>query len=168
MKKIFIILLIAPLLLTSCEYILRKNDSKDSKNEDLKNIVLGSDKDKHGCVTSAGYRWSEVKQNCVRIFEEGMRLIPANDSLIYTEDYTDQAQLNAYLIIDSIKSTAEVFIAADTSNTIVLKGVEDNIYKNKDWNLTLGKEFKLSKNGITKFKSPVAIERKNIGSDVEE
>lgn len=167
MKKIFIILLITPLFLSSCDYILRKKDSRDTNSEELKNIVLGNDKDKHGCVTSAGYRWSEVKQNCIRIFEEGMRLVPANDSISYVEDVNDQALLNAYLIVDSLKSTAEVFIAADTAYTIVLKQYK-NVYKNEDWNLTLGKEFKLSKNGKVKFKSPIALERKTIGSDIEE
>ena len=31
---------------------------------------VGSDKDEHGCIGSAGYTWCEVKQKCVREWEE--------------------------------------------------------------------------------------------------
>lgn len=32
--------------------------------------LIGNDKDEHGCIPSAGYLWSEVKQACVRPWEE--------------------------------------------------------------------------------------------------
>lgn len=32
--------------------------------------LLGGDKDIHGCIGSAGYQWCEVKQKCLRIWEE--------------------------------------------------------------------------------------------------
>ena len=32
--------------------------------------MLGSDKDKRGCIGSAGYAWCEAKQKCLRSFEE--------------------------------------------------------------------------------------------------
>lgn len=44
---------------------------KTVKNQDVK---VGSDRDKHGCIASAGYTWSEVQQNCIRLFEKGIRL----------------------------------------------------------------------------------------------
>merc|ERR1712048_506282 len=31
---------------------------------------LGSDKDDHGCIGTAGYSWCEDKQKCLRIWEE--------------------------------------------------------------------------------------------------
>ena len=31
---------------------------------------LGSDRDAHGCIASAGYSWCEVKQSCIRPWEE--------------------------------------------------------------------------------------------------
>lgn len=33
--------------------------------------MVGSDKDEHGCIGSAGYSWCESKNKCLRIFEEG-------------------------------------------------------------------------------------------------
>lgn len=38
------------------------------------NVKVGSDRDKHGCIASAGYTWSEAQQNCIRLFEKGIRL----------------------------------------------------------------------------------------------
>ena len=31
---------------------------------------LGSERDIHGCIPSAGYRWCEVTQKCIRPWEE--------------------------------------------------------------------------------------------------
>jgi hypothetical protein len=33
--------------------------------------VVGSDRDIHGCIGSAGYSWCESKQKCLRVWEEG-------------------------------------------------------------------------------------------------
>lgn len=35
---------------------------------------VGGDRDKHGCIGSAGYQWSEVQQDCIRVFEKGIRM----------------------------------------------------------------------------------------------
>ena len=49
--------------------------------QSAKEIVLrhqtlrpGSDRDEHGCIGSAGYTWSEVRHDCIRLFEEAIRL----------------------------------------------------------------------------------------------
>jgi hypothetical protein len=33
-------------------------------------IIVGGDRDEHGCIGSAGYQWCESKQKCLRIWEE--------------------------------------------------------------------------------------------------
>jgi len=32
--------------------------------------LIGGDIDEHGCLIAAGYSWCEVKQKCLRIWEE--------------------------------------------------------------------------------------------------
>jgi len=32
--------------------------------------IIGGDKDSHGCLIGAGYSWCEVKQKCLRVWEE--------------------------------------------------------------------------------------------------
>ena len=39
----------------------------------------GSDRDAHGCIGSAGYIWSEVRQDCIRLFEQGIRTVDSFD-----------------------------------------------------------------------------------------
>ena len=33
-------------------------------------LIIGGDKDKGGCLIGAGYSWCEVKQKCLRVWEE--------------------------------------------------------------------------------------------------
>ena len=40
--------------------------------------IVGGDRDKHGCIGSAGYQWSEVQQDCIRVFEKGIRMTAAS------------------------------------------------------------------------------------------
>jgi hypothetical protein len=35
-----------------------------------KKPIVGGDRDKHGCIGSAGYTWCEKKQKCIRPWEE--------------------------------------------------------------------------------------------------
>lgn len=36
--------------------------------------LIGGNKDEHGCLTAAGYTWSELRGDCIRIFEDGVRV----------------------------------------------------------------------------------------------
>lgn len=66
--------------------------------------LVGGDRDEHGCIASAGYRWSRVQQRCIRPFEEGVRLLPV-------EDPQDSSAVLAATVIFSIDSLrAEVFL----------------------------------------------------------
>ena len=38
--------------------------------------TVGADRDKHGCIGSAGYQWSALIGQCVRLFEQAVRLAP--------------------------------------------------------------------------------------------
>ena len=55
----------ASILLAGC------GNAKNKKGED--NLV-GNDKDDHGCIASAGYTWSEVRKDCIRLWEQGVRM----------------------------------------------------------------------------------------------
>ena len=37
---------------------------------------VGADKDAHGCIGSAGYTYSVVRKDCIRLWEEGTALTP--------------------------------------------------------------------------------------------
>lgn len=39
--------------------------------------IVGGDKDVHGCIGSAGYTWCEIKQKCLRVWEEKCEVVSA-------------------------------------------------------------------------------------------
>jgi len=63
---------IARLLLISTAAILSacSGDTAPEPGAQAKNApVVGSDRDAHGCITSAGYRWCAVENECRRPWE---------------------------------------------------------------------------------------------------
>lgn len=48
------------------------NVSENASNDGPENesVLVGGDKDEHGCIGSAGYAWCEAKQKCLRSWEE--------------------------------------------------------------------------------------------------
>jgi maltose-binding protein MalE len=76
MKKtstILIVILIVILAITGTYYITSKKTLKKTPiaiETDTKDMLVGNDKDAHGCIGSAGYTWCEVKNKCLRVWEE--------------------------------------------------------------------------------------------------
>jgi hypothetical protein len=66
--------------------------------------LVGSDKDSHGCIGSAGYTWSVVKDSCIRLFESGTRFI-SYDAATGVEDSSNAA----FLVLSNDQSKAEAF-----------------------------------------------------------
>ncbi len=59
-------------------------------NTDDKPARVGADRDAHGCIRSAGYTFSALKNACVRLWEDGFALLPVNPA--------EDAALAAYVI----------------------------------------------------------------------
>lgn len=68
-------------------------------NED-KTPLVGADRDEHGCIASAGYTWSTLKNTCIRLWEEGKTLLPAQQ--------TEGTIMTAY-VVDG-EGSVEVFL----------------------------------------------------------
>jgi len=81
--------------------------------------MVGGDQDAHGCKGSAGYTWSVVKNECIRIFESGVRLDPKAPNLDKT--------LSAFVVFKSEQNDAQAEIFMPTSKeSILLKKAQDN------------------------------------------
>ena len=64
-------------------------------------VMVGNDRDKHGCKASAGYIWSELKGECVRIWEVGSKLMYTqanhpNEVTTFVVFNTDSTQLETF------------------------------------------------------------------------
>ena len=55
------------LFFSACNFI--NGDEKLDENATIDPEPVGGQKDEHGCLVPAGYTWSALKQECVRIFE---------------------------------------------------------------------------------------------------
>ena len=69
-----------------------------------KEQLVGGDRDKHGCIGSAGYTWSNIQNKCVRIFEVGIRLNPSQLE-------PNQAVISAFILFNKNQRKAELFIS---------------------------------------------------------
>lgn len=83
--------------------------------------VVGGDKDVHGCKASAGYTYSQLRNNCVRVFEQKIKLKEVGSDKSYTS-------MTAVIFSKDMKK-AEVFIPDASAKSIIL----DRQGKDKLW-----------------------------------
>lgn len=91
--------------------------------------MVGNDADPHGCKASAGYRWSVLRNECIRIFEAGVRLDPVAKDL--------EQSLSAFVVVktDSSDQEIELFVPYEEQTIIVKKESADK-WKNDKYLLT--------------------------------
>ena len=79
MKKKIIIIAFGLLIIVLVVLFLGKfNKIKNIETPNGDNTqIVGGDRDAHGCIGSAGYSWCEVKNKCLRIWEEKCEVAPA-------------------------------------------------------------------------------------------
>ncbi len=128
MKKV-VLLLVCCSTFWACDKIFKEPAESQEMEEMDAQQVVGGEKDEHGCIPSAGYIWSEVKQNCLRVFEEGYRLNP-----VATLSSDNVATSSAFVLFNEDKSKAEVFIPNEKAGIILDKKDKDT-YENKRYKL---------------------------------
>lgn len=69
---------------------------------------LGGDQDEHGCKGSAGYVWSEVQKDCIRVFEKGIRT-----------EAVDGNNASAFIVFSPDSTRAELFFSDGQPNEIL-------------------------------------------------
>jgi hypothetical protein len=57
----------------------KQSDKSDSVMNPRENSRVGSDRDEHGCIGSAGYVWCESKQKCLRAWEEQCQTVQISE-----------------------------------------------------------------------------------------
>ena len=95
----FLLLMCVSLLFTSC------GNSQSKKGEENK---VGDDKDAHGCIASAGYTWSEVLKDCIRLWEKGVRVADVADK-----------EKAAYITSHFTRGLVELFFSDDRPSEIL-------------------------------------------------
>ena len=157
MKKILVLFVLSFAIL-SCDFF--KNSDEVKPKEAKKDLVLGGDKDKDGCLSSAGYTWSKLNKECVRAFS-GIQLLP-NVS-------TDDETLCAYVLFSESGDQAELFLP-NVDESIILERKGKNLpWTNTEWELIPLNGYQLKKSGKLVFSGDGEIGNKISGSlDSEE
>ena len=119
--------------------------------------IVDVDKDKNGCLASAGYTWSKLNQECVKAFT-GMQLNPVDNAS--TEDET----LCAYVLFNENADKAEIFLPDDKS-FIVTKNGQIKTWIYNDYQLIAHNGYELKKAGVLVFSGDGELGNKVSGSD---
>jgi len=83
--------------------------------------MVGGDKDVHGCRGSAGYTYSQLRNDCVRVFEQKIKLKEVNPA-------GSSTSMTAVIFSKNMKK-AEIFIPDGSAKSIIL----DRQSKGKIW-----------------------------------
>lgn len=80
---IFFLILIILLLISILIIFNYPNNNTNIKTNNNQEKLIGGDKDQGGCLIAAGYSWCEIKNKCLRIWEEPC-ISEKNQNLIET------------------------------------------------------------------------------------
>ncbi|KAF2508463.1 hypothetical protein EYY60_15140 [Flavobacterium zhairuonense] len=137
MKKIILLAVIVVASFSCAKKVSpEKSESQEPKSETKKETVVGADSDVHGCKASAGYTWSTLKKECIRVFE-GTKLSHYDDGKEYTTA--------SYVIFDGNK--AELFLDTQKESIILERKSEGDSWKKDDLELIPWKGYVLKKGG---------------------
>ena len=97
-------LICAGTLLAGCGNGGKKEAETSEKKE--KGAVVGSDKDNNGCIASAGYTWSEVQKDCIRLWEKGVRMNAVDDAgkTLFLVFSPDSAQVELFFSEEGVSN----------------------------------------------------------------
>jgi len=98
--------------------------------EEMKNAgnprAVGADRDEHGCIGSAGYTFSTLKNECVRLWEEGFSLLPVGQ-----EDYS----LAAHGMMSEDHRQIELFVPGEKASVLLTRDGQEWKSEHTPWRL---------------------------------
>ncbi len=133
MKKIFLFSIILTLSFSCAKKV--SEEKKTAKEVTKPGEIVGGDSDAHGCKASAGYTWSILKKECIRIFENSTKLSHTEDGKTYTTV--------SYVIFDGNK--AELFLDTQKESIILERKSEGEPWIKDDLQLIPWKGYVLKK-----------------------
>jgi hypothetical protein len=115
-------------------------------------VLVGGDRDAHSCIGSAGYTWSDVRQGCIRLWEEGTALMPVTE--------IENPVLVGYVVRSANWKEAEIFLPDMQGSVVLTLQVNPNQTQwssaDGQWQLFYNKEqgWMLTQNGVAVYQAP--------------
>lgn len=116
-------ILLAALMVASCGMRKNSEETRASLTGEAEQLV-GGEKDEHGCLPSAGETWSELRGECLQLFNVGKRLNPL-------EVKEGEAVISAFVVFDDAYTKAEVFFPSGREN-IILDKTADGVFQKEN------------------------------------
>lgn len=124
MKKTFTLSVVA-LAFAACNNSTpqQADNAAEEPTTPQQEMMVGDDRDEHGCIGSAGYTWSALRGECIQVFEVGTRLNPVDVE-------QEEAVISAFIVSkEGDNSQVELFITGEDQN-LILKKEADGTFKN--------------------------------------
>lgn len=128
--KTVVLFFLGIFVLSSCDIQIKTgtNDKDESKEGNKFEFKVGDDSDDHGCKKSAGYTWSEVRSECIRLFESGKRYNPI-------EENTDKAIESTFVVLSKDLKKVELFLP-NQKESLMLSQTKIGEYSDKNYLVT--------------------------------
>lgn len=157
---LFVVLVLS---LVSCKKFDQDVEPELIKKQAFLDTIASADKDEDGCLASAGYVWSSLNKECIKIYESAITLYPQTNQ--NNEDETK----NAYIIFgENGGNEAEIFLPNQVKPLILIRPEEGQPWKFDDWQLIPWKGFILKKGEDILFAGDGGVGPKITGSDKNE
>ncbi|MGV9003794.1 hypothetical protein [Flavobacterium sp.] len=160
MKKLLFIAAVL-FLSQSCKMADEKPESEVLKQLESKETMKSVDKDENGCLASAGYIWSKLNKECIKLFT-GVQLNPID------KPQNDDETKSAYIMFNADANQAELFLPNAPQTIILSRTVDGKPWIYQDWQLISNKGFVLKQGDKTLYAGDDFIGKKVLGSDNEE
>jgi len=168
MRKIGLVLgLLLAVSLVSCDFILKDKQDKSEQDKAVTtnggNKIVGEE-DGFGCAYSAGYRYSYLKEDCIRVFEEGFRLNPVEEEGSLENDLENN-EVSCFILFSQDRKQAELFLPKEEKSILLDSDKTKNSYLKDGWQLNVDKGMVLMFKGEIKFTAAKTIDLQLIHSD---
>ena len=145
MKKGLLFLIIIIFAFSCAKQMDHKMESKSPILKEEKPPLVGGDLDENGCKASAGYTWSVLRKECIRVFEIGTRLN-------HYEQSGETATTSAFVIFEANNGNkAELFLDTQKESIILERKSEGQPWVKDDWQLIPWKGYVLKKTEEIKY-----------------
>lgn len=153
--------------LISCDFILKDKNTTSEREKtvitDGGTTVVGEE-DGFGCAYTAGYRYSYLLADCIRVFEQGFRLNPIEDEGSLENDLENN-EVSCFVLFAKDGKEAEIFLPQQEKSIVLESDKTNSIYFKDGWQLNAEKGMVLKYKDEIRFTAAKTIDLQLIHSD---
>lgn len=156
------------LFVSSCDFMLKKDSlfEEDTSVYTKEQNNFNEVDEKGDCDFQSGYRWSGLKNDCIRIFAEGFRLNPIELSEgAPEENELEDNDVSCFVVFNANGNQAEFFLPNKVHGFVVEESAVKGLFNKDGWELDIREDMKLSYKGQLRYTAAKTIELKLIGTD---